>query len=169
MVNMQDSTTAGKVYLLLDVEDETIWKYEELHEAGIRIAAAMTEDFLKKGIEIGLVSNGRDCMTGEEIYVPARAGKGQITRMLQSLSRIDLREQPKKFSECLADRKNSFLAQEAFCILITKNQYDQLVMAMEELGRKNGGSVFLAALYPGMELKVKESRAMQVIRWEVKE
>lgn len=39
---------------------------------------------------------------------------------------------------------------------------------MEELRRKNQGCVFLAALYPEMELKVRNSRTMQVIRWEVK-
>ena len=168
MVNMQDSTTAGKVWLLLDVEDETIWKYEELHETGIRIAAALAEEFLGRGIETGVICNGRDCVSGEEICVPARAGKGQSTRILQSLSRMDLNKAPGKFSQCLAARKNGLLSEEAFCILITRNQYEELVLAMEELGRKNQGCVFLAALYPEMELKVRNSRTMQVIRWEVK-
>lgn len=168
MVNMQDSAASGEVYLLLDMEDETIWKYEELHEAGIRLAAALCEELLQKGVEVGLLTNGRDCMSGEALYVPARAGKGQLTRLLQSLSRIDLSRQAGKFSLSLKEKKASLLGKGSLCILITKNQYQELVQEMEELGRKNQGSVFLATLYREMEFRVQSGRFLQAICWEVK-
>ena len=61
MVNQHNSAVSGNVCILLDVEDETVWKYEEIHEEGIRLAAAVAESFLSRGIEVGLITNGRDC------------------------------------------------------------------------------------------------------------
>ena len=60
------------------------------------------------------------------------------------------------------------MAKESFCILITKNQYRELAEVMAELGEKNRGSVYLATLYPEMELKIKRRQDMEVLRWEVK-
>lgn len=37
MVNLYDSTSAQEVVVLLDVEDETIWKFDAIHEEGIRL------------------------------------------------------------------------------------------------------------------------------------
>ena len=61
MVNQHNSAVSGNIYILLDVEDETVWKYEEIHEEGIRLAAAAAESFLSRGIEVGLITNGKDC------------------------------------------------------------------------------------------------------------
>ena len=41
MVNQLNSAVSGNVYILLDAEDETVWKYEEIHEEGIRLAAEL--------------------------------------------------------------------------------------------------------------------------------
>ena len=56
MVNQHNSAVSGNVCILLDVEDETVWKYEEIHEEGIRLAAAVAESFLSRGIEVGLIT-----------------------------------------------------------------------------------------------------------------
>ena len=50
MVNQHNSAVSGNVCILLDVEDETVWKYEEIHEEGIRLAAAVAESFLSRGM-----------------------------------------------------------------------------------------------------------------------
>lgn len=168
MVNLQDSATSGNVYLLLDVEDETIWKYGEIHEEGIRLATSLAEVFLKKGIETGLMTNGRDCTSQNEIFLAAGAGKGQSTRIAQNLSRIDLSAKTRKFSDCLEEKKDLLFAGQSLCILITKNQYSHLTQIMAELAGKNDGSIFLLTLYEDMEMRIQGKGRMQVLRWEVK-
>ena len=73
MVNQHNSAVSGNVCILLDVEDETVWKYEEIHEEGIRLAAAVAESFLSRGIEVGLITNGRDCREKSEIFLPGQS------------------------------------------------------------------------------------------------
>ena len=63
MVNLLDSTSSAQVLIYLDVEDETIWKYGEIHEAGISLAVSLAEQLLQRGIATGLVTNGRDHIT----------------------------------------------------------------------------------------------------------
>ncbi len=168
MVNQHNSAVSGNVCILLDVEDETVWKYEEIHEEGIRLAAALAEDFLSRGIEVGLITNGRDCQEKSEIFLSGQSGRGQREKMLQCLARIDLGERSRKFSDCVEEKKDLLLAKESFCILITKNQYRELEEVMGTLGEKNQGSLCLATLYPEMELKIKSRRNLEVLRWEVK-
>ena len=168
MVNQHNSAVSGNVCILLDVEDETVWKYEEIHEEGIRLAAAVAESFLSRGIEVGLITNGRDCQEKSEIFLPGQSGRGQREKFLQCLARIDLGERSRKFSDCVAEKKEFLLAKESFCILITKNQYQELEAVMGLLGEKNQGGLWLATLYPEMELKIKSRRNLDILRWEVK-
>ena len=168
MVNQHNSAVFGNVCILLDVEDETVWKYEEIHEEGIRLAAAVAEGFLTQGVEVGLITNGRDCREKTEIFLPGQSGRGQREKIFQCLARIDLGEKSRKFSDCIGEKKELLLAKESFCILITKNQYQELEEILELLGEKNQGSLCLVTLYPEMELKIKSRRNLKVLRWEVK-
>ena len=168
MVNQHNSAVSGNVCILLDVEDETVWKYEEIHEEGIRLAAAVAESFLTQGVEVGLITNGRDCREKTEIFLPGQSGRGQREKIFQCLARIDLGEKSRKFSDCIGEKKDLLLAKESFCILITKNQYQELEEILELLGEKNQGSLCLVTLYPEMELKIKSRRNLKVLRWEVK-
>lgn len=168
MVNQLNSAVSGNVCILLDVEDETVWKYEEIHEEGIRLAAAAAEYFLSRGIETGLITNGRDCKEKSELFLPGQSGRSQEAKFLQCLSRIDLRQKSGKFSDCLERKKEFLTAKESLCILITKNQYGELENIMKELGRKNHGSIYLATLYPEMSLKIKSNQNMAVFNWEVR-
>ena len=79
-----------------------------------------------------------------------------------------MREKSEKFSDCLERKRDLLLARESFCILITKNQYRELEEFLAEVGRKNHGSLYLATLYPEMELKIGRRRNMEVLNWEVK-
>ncbi len=168
MVNQLNSAVFGNVYILLDVEDETVWKYEEIHEEGIRLAAAAAEYFLSRGIETGLITNGRDCKEKSELFLTGQSGRSQGAKFLQCLSRIDLGQKSEKFSDCLKRKKEFLIAKESLCILITKNQYQELEEILAELGRKNHGSIYLTTLYPEMKLKIKRTQNMEVLNWEVR-
>lgn len=57
MVNSYDSTSAQEVVVLLDVEDETIWKFDAIHEEGIRWQRPGFR-LLQNGIPAGIRTNG---------------------------------------------------------------------------------------------------------------
>ena len=91
-----------------------MWKYEEIHEEGIRLAAAVAESFLSRGIEVGLITNGRDCQEKSEIFLPGQSGRGQREKFLQCLARIDLGERSRRgagSSLIVWQRKKSFFWQ----------------------------------------------------------
>ena len=44
---------------MLDVEDETIWKYDEIHEEEIRIAASLASRCIQEGIPVDFVPTER--------------------------------------------------------------------------------------------------------------
>ena len=97
MVNQLNSAVSGNVYILLDVEDETVWKYEEIHEEGIRLAAAAAEYFLSRGIDVGLITNGKDCKEKSEIFLAGQSGRAQREKLFQCLSRIDRGQDCRQF------------------------------------------------------------------------
>ncbi|MEI3209371.1 MAG: hypothetical protein V8S84_16650 [Lachnospiraceae bacterium] len=39
MVNVHDSTSSQEAIIILNLETETVWVYEQLHEIAIRLAA----------------------------------------------------------------------------------------------------------------------------------
>ena len=139
-MNQLNSAVSGNVYILLDVEDETVWRYEEIHEEGIRLAAAAAEYFLSRGIETGLITNGRDCKEKSELFLTGHSGRSQGAKFLQCLSRIDLGQKREQLSACLKRKKDILIAQGSLCIMITKNQYQEMEEILAVIGRKNHGS-----------------------------
>lgn len=105
MVNLLDSTSSAQVLIYLDVEDETIWKYEEIHEAGISLAVSLAEQFLQRGIATGLITNGRDHITEAPIAVLPGTGRGQLVKLYQNLARLDLDLSAGKFPELLSAQR----------------------------------------------------------------
>ena len=46
MVNVHDSTSSQEAIIILNLETETVWVYEQLHEIAIRLAASISYYFL---------------------------------------------------------------------------------------------------------------------------
>lgn len=167
MVNLQDSTTSSRVFFLLDIEDETIWKYEKLHETGISIVGSLGEQFLARGVEVGLFSNGRDHITGEEIRLMPGSGEGQLVKICQSLARLDLEKPARKFSALLTERKRELEEWQGAAVLITKNQGKDLYDSMKGLADQGISVLWIVTLHPDMEWKLPAAGSMEMFRWEV--
>lgn len=167
MVNLQDSTSSAQVILLLDVEDETIWKYEELHEAGISLAISLAAQLLAKGISVGLLSNGKDHLTEDEILIRPGTGKGQMYKLYQNLARLDLEYPAVKYSELLTGQKKWLEESGSVLVLISRNQGRDLYEASEKMAAKGMGFLWISVLHPDMEWKVPSSGKIDRLRWEV--
>ena len=167
MVNLLDSTSSAQVLIYLDVEDETIWKYEEIHEAGISLAVSLAEQLLQRGIATGLVTNGRDHITEAPIAVLPGTGRGQLVKLYQNLARLDLDLPAGKFPELLSAQRRLLAEGRGIPVLISKNQGQPLFTEMETLAKAGGSALWISTLYKDMEWKLPCSPHMEIIRWEV--
>ena len=167
MVNLLDSTSSAQVLIYLDVEDETIWKYGEIHEAGISLAVSLAEQLLQRGIATGLVTNGRDHITETPIAVLPGTGRGQLVKLYQNLARLDLELPVGKFPELLSRQRRLLSEGQGIPVLISKNQGRSLFTEMEALAKIGGSAMWISTLYKDMEWKLPSSSCMEILRWEV--
>lgn len=167
MVNLFDSTCAQEIRILLDLEEETIWKFDDIHEEGIRIAAALAEKFISSGIPTGLITNGKDIKTGELFHLQPGTGPQQILQIRQGLSRIDLTQTAEKMSGLLEYEREKMENTSCTYIMIAKNQQLEKYQQMLELVYQGANAVWISTLYEDMEWTLPKSGNMQMIYWEV--
>lgn len=168
MVNLYGSTASQEVILLLDVEDETIWKYDEIHEEGIRIAASLISKCIQNGIPVGVRTNGRDQKTGECFRLETGSGMQQVRLANEGLARIDLVQKPDKMEFILSREREAADYIHRTYVMISKNQRISCYEGFQELLRQGAGGIWIATLYKEMELTLPKDFNLSVLRWEVK-
>lgn len=167
MVNVHDSTTSQEAVVFLNLEDETIWKYDQLHEVAIRIASALCYRFLSQSIPTRIICNGNDILTGQSAVVPPGTGLRQINAINEVLARIDLTSQ---MESCLNQVQRVRAEQGTslpLYVMISNCMRQDLQDAFCALANDSAGALWIAPLYEDMELHVEKTQKMDVIRWEV--
>lgn len=167
MVNLFDSTSAQEVILILDVEDETIWKFDDIHEEGIRLAASMAAKCIRNGIPAGIRTNGKDIRTRETLRLEAGSGKQQIRTVSEALARLDLVQKAEKMEILLSRERESMEKTRRTYVMISKNQRISCYEGFMELLRQGAAGIWIATLYNDMELVLPDTRQLPVLRWEV--
>ncbi len=167
MVNLYGSTTAQEVILMLDVEDETIWKYDEIHEEEIRIAASLASRCIQEGIPVGFCTNGKDILSGDLFSLKAGTGEQQVRLVNEGLSRIDLTQKADPMEFVLDRERVMGTGAATTYVMISKNQRPSCVEAFCRLAREGSGCIWIATLYAEMEWKLPHSEQISWIRWEV--
>lgn len=167
MVNVHHSTLTPEAVIILDIQDDTLWKYDDLHEVGIRIAAALAIRFLVQSVPTRIICNGRDQITKEIIQVPTGNGKRQIAAINESLARIDLSQEPVSCTDQLRQEIADLSANRPYYIFISSSyghQRDVLIKRLADLG---SGAMWIALYERDMEVPVSSSDNMDVVKWEV--
>jgi uncharacterized protein (DUF58 family) len=93
-VNQFNFTSSQKVMILLDFDSYNTYDRVEIKEDLIRIASFLTHNLIKNGIEVGLISNGCDIITGKEIFAPYRNGIIQENKIFRLYARINEKLNP---------------------------------------------------------------------------
>lgn len=163
MVNQRDTTASQSAFILLNVEDDTMWYDEEAHEEAIRIAAGLSMRLVDEGVRVGLCTNGRDLESGEALRVPAGTGNRQRTLLLTALAHIDLKKQAEPLerlmqAEALMGRDDAPLY-----VLVSKSQRPPVREAFADMG----GALMIVPLRADGVLQEAPHRAFAVMRWEV--
>lgn len=87
-VNQYESTTSMSAGIWLDV-GRGGYLDNPLTEEGIRIAASIATGFVESGIPVGLVSNGRDILTGREARVFSGCSPQHAENIGEALARLN--------------------------------------------------------------------------------
>lgn len=167
MVNVHDSTTSQEAVVFLNLEDETIWKYDQLHEVAIRIASALCYRFLSQSVPTRIICNGQDMMTKKPAVLPVGTGLRQVNAINEILARIDLSAPTEsclnQVQRIRTEQGNSL----PLYVMISHCMRQDLLEAFLSLAEKSAGALWIAPLYEEMELRITPASCMDVIRWEV--
>lgn len=166
-VNVHGYTARQEVCFLLNLETETIREYEGLKEESIRIVNSLAEWFLLQGIAVGILSNGRDMETKEELDLVSGSGRNHIDRIRKQLARLDLSQSCREYGELLAKRQLGTQGEESLYILISTSQREKLQLEFQKLCEKSRGSMWILPLYPDMEERLTDCPFAESYRWEV--
>lgn len=169
LVNVHDSTESARCCFLLDVEDEGILRFEQVHEEGIRLAASLGAQMIERQIPVSLLANGVDQVTGETIYLEPGSGMRQKNRLFESLARLKTEEEPEPFPELLKRYLPEITREHPLCVLITRNQRPRLVEAVQEITRTGASLLWIATVTRDIPWKLERVQGAEVIRWEVSE
>lgn len=169
LVNVHDSTESARCCFLLDVEDEGILRFEQVHEEGIRLAASLGAQMMERQIPVSLLSNGVDQVTGETIYLEPGSGMRQKNRLFESLARLKTEEEPEPFPELLKRYLPEITREHPLCVLITRNQCPKLVEAVQEITRTGASLLWIATVTRDIPWKLERVQGAEIIRWEVSE
>lgn len=122
MVNLYGSTNAQEIIILLDLEDETAWKYDDIHEEQIRLTATLIKYFTEAGIPVGLKTNGKDIKLDETLKLESGTGKQQFLNANRGLARIDLSKQPVSMELLIRKERENLSHLHKTYIMLSKNQ-----------------------------------------------
>ena len=165
MVNLHDSTSSQEVVILLNLEDESVWKQEFLQEVSIRLASAISQRFLKISIPTKVLSNAYDILTGQTVHLPYGTGLRQINQIQEALARIDLSRPADSCSIQIQELQKTRTSSVPFYIMISYNMKKELQAEFYDLICNHTGGLWIAPLTDDMEFT--PSSTIPMLRWEV--
>lgn len=171
-VNIRDFTAEQEIAIILDTEWDSLLKPEGLLEEGVRIAASMADEFIGRGVMTALVTNGRDCLSGERVELGGGANAQHSAAIQHSLARLKiprergasniaalLREQIEKM-DAQPNRQVSY-------VFVSTETGEQVAGEWRELCAHAVKACWIVPAYPGSELPQQLLQDADVMLWEV--
>lgn len=167
MVNSYGSTSAQEIIIFLDLEDETVWKYDDIHEEQIRLAASLAARFCDEGIPVGLKTNGKDLKLDEILELMPGTGKQQMENINRGLARIDLSKTPVPMEQIVDNERKNLEHLQRTYLMISKNQRKESFESFTNLLKEGASGYWISMRYEEMEWKLPVDGSIPVIHWEV--
>lgn len=182
-VNVHASASSWQVMLLLDGNSDRLAEDQELREQSIRLCATLAANLLNQGVPVAFCTNAQDCLTHQESFLPAGAGKHHLRTILELLARMDCSIQDRRPMEALIQSR--FLhrvsgkaemfevspsSSSMVFILVSPCQREALAAAYRVLCRQSPGSQWILPLRPGdsIRLPIDGRQPLQSLcPWEV--
>ncbi len=131
MVNQKNYTALQTIRIFLNVEDNGVLKKDREVEAAMQVVMGLSAFFLAQGIKVACYTNGKDILTGQQIYIEGSAGQGQQDVIGKALARLNTAEKPFDFCTTLKERiledKNSTIT-----LFVSPNGYRDFLDLLRE-------------------------------------
>ena len=89
-VNQFNSTCSGGITILLNVEKFNNFDKAEILEKAVSLAAALATKFIKVGLEVELISNGRNQVLGEAVRVEGGSNFEKNIEIYEALAALNI-------------------------------------------------------------------------------
>lgn len=165
-VNQYENTSCQEVYLLLNLEDEGIWEYEEIKEKSISLVCSLAFRLTQQGVGVGIISNGLDIVTEKELYIESGSDEGHRKTIVTQLSRINLKKKMRDFAQLL-EEKQSQIQDGSLLVMVSACKKDKLQEVYGRLAADSSDSLWILPMLPGMNGCMERYDKNKVIRWEV--
>lgn len=167
-VNVFDYTSSRRVIILLNTEQGTIWKYDDLNEESIRIAASLSKALISQGVPVALYSNAKDLITKEIIELPAGSGSNHFQTILETLTRIDLGLDPEPFLPLIHNKVMDTMMNDYLIILshYQKEDLQDLMLAQKRAKREFS---WIVPTSRNVNISVCEDLSGHIIEWKLEE
>lgn len=165
MVNVYDHTASQQIKLLLNLESDTIWRYEELEEDSIRIAAAFAARFIEQGIPTSFFTNGPDVISKELLTVPAGSGPGHFQTINETLARIDTGTVIPPFVSTLWEELHNSTTKD-YILLISFSQRKELQELLSQLAEDKIDFTWVLPIQHEIKTAISNDLLSHVIFWE---
>ncbi|MBP3542881.1 MAG: DUF58 domain-containing protein [Lachnospiraceae bacterium] len=168
-VNVHDYTARQEVIFVLNLKAETMLEYDSLKEESIRLVNSLAALFTAKGVPVGVISNGRDVITNEELYLPTGSGRPHMQAVRERLARIDLKQPAREIMEVLQERNRDkgLKKDSTLYVMVSYSQRTEICEEFKQISRESKGSMWILPLLRTMEQKLTGGDDLTVIRWEV--
>lgn len=154
LVNERDYTAKRRIRILLNFENATILKHDELLEMSISIAIASVIYFSKQGISVGIYGNSKDILTDEKLCVDLGWGEGHINMINRALARIDLEKTASPFDKAFV--KDALLEDtDSYVIVISPNETDEFQEVLLDIKNSGRDVRWICPVYKSSQFEIE--------------
>lgn len=166
-VNKFDTTFSQKVVICLNLECHIKWHEDVFVEEEIKIAASLTDHFISVHIPVSLVSNGRDIINDEPVWIGAGADAAHLYNIEISLARLDERKEKSSFVEMLNECCKDKEYDNTEFIIISNYRRQDLVDAYGNLKNRGINVSWIIPEYRMVEPKLMQLGDDSIVKWTV--
>ncbi len=163
-VNQFFSTSSADVIIFLNLDRQGLNQAEDVLEECIRLARTFLEYFLKEGIAVRLISNGKDLISHEEARMDSGSGSGHLENCLRTMARLDLFQKVRKMEHILEEHRLQHPEENApLSVLISGTQEVPLLEAYRDFTGTGGLGCVLLPIHESQR-RYQEEIASSAVR-----
>ena len=165
-VNVHAYTASQQVCILLNLENDGVWSYEDLKEKAISMACSLACRLTRQAVSVSLLSNGCDILTGNELVIEAGCDDGHRSSIMTALARIDLKKQSRDFEAVIEEHVRELGNDMIYCMISTSRRIP-LQKYFVELAGGASDSMWIYPCHKSFERNFDYLGGTDVVCWEV--
>ena len=152
MVNHYNETVSRNVCILLNLESEGAVLQEDIVEQAISIAAGLSQMLITRGVNVSIISNGRDIDRKENVTIELGSGLSHFNHINMQLARIYIHQDMEEFPSIITALKdnnykehhrNRNEQEDKVYVLISANRSDRIKQSVEYIMKNQNSKIWI--------------------------